>query len=85
MLGDDPPRDRTAELRALGFPMRHLGPIQMTTDMALGVTKNVVIDRSSPPSALPFADLTVQFRSGKSHTWYVRIYLVFVGLVFRGG
>ena len=45
--GDDPPRDRTAELRALGFPTRHLGPVQMTTDTALGVTKRVIVDRGS--------------------------------------
>ncbi|KAH9947773.1 DUF431-domain-containing protein [Amylocystis lapponica] len=44
---DDPPRDRTAELRALGFPGRHLGPVQMTTDTALGVTKLVVQDGSA--------------------------------------
>jgi hypothetical protein len=46
-LGDDPPRDRTAELRVLGFPRRHLGSVQMTTDTALGVTKRVVEDRGS--------------------------------------
>ena len=46
--GDDPPRDRTSELRALGFPSRHLGPIQMTTDTALGVAKRVVIDKGTP-------------------------------------
>ncbi|PWN35504.1 uncharacterized protein FA14DRAFT_43002 [Meira miltonrushii] len=44
ILGDDPPRDRTGALRALGFPTRHLGPVQMTTDTALGVTKRVVED-----------------------------------------
>jgi ribosome biogenesis SPOUT family RNA methylase Rps3 len=44
-LGDDPPRDRTAELRVLGFPSRHLGPVQMTTDTALGVCKRVVQDK----------------------------------------
>lgn len=44
ILGDDPPRDRTGSLRALGFPHRHLGKIQMTTDTALGVTKRVVED-----------------------------------------
>lgn len=44
ILGDDPPRDRTGSLRALGFPGRHLGKIQMTTDTALGVTKRVVED-----------------------------------------
>ncbi|KAJ2928489.1 hypothetical protein H1R20_g8619, partial [Candolleomyces eurysporus] len=45
ILGDDPPRDRTSELRVLGFPNRHLGPVQMTTDTALGVTKLVVQDK----------------------------------------
>ena len=46
-VGDDPPRDRTSELRILGFPTRHLGPVQMTTDTALGVTKLVVHDHIS--------------------------------------
>jgi ribosome biogenesis SPOUT family RNA methylase Rps3 len=46
LAGDDPPRDRTSELRVLGFPTRHLGPVQMTTDTALGVTKLVVDDKS---------------------------------------
>lgn len=32
ILGDDPPRDRTGELRKLGFETRHLGSVQMTTD-----------------------------------------------------
>lgn len=44
ILGDDPPRDRTGTLRAMGFPTRHLGAVQMTTDTALGVTKRVVED-----------------------------------------
>ncbi|TKY86925.1 hypothetical protein EX895_004213 [Sporisorium graminicola] len=44
ILGDDPPRDRTSSLRQLGFPSRHLGGIQMTTDTALGVTKRCVED-----------------------------------------
>ncbi|CCL99069.1 uncharacterized protein FIBRA_01081 [Fibroporia radiculosa] len=47
ILGDDPPRDRTSELRILGFPNRHLGPVQMTTDTALGVTKLVVEDKAT--------------------------------------
>ena len=46
ILGDDPPRDRTAELRKLGFEGRHLGEKQMTTDTAVGVTKMVVEDGS---------------------------------------
>lgn len=44
ILGDDPPRDRTSSLRQLGFPGRHLGGVQMTTDTALGVTKRCVED-----------------------------------------
>jgi hypothetical protein len=54
LAGDDPPRDRTAELRALGFPTRHLGPVQMTTDTALGVTKRVIVDRGSLVPHPPF-------------------------------
>ena len=48
LTGDDPPRDRTSELRVLGFPSRHLGPIQITTDTALGVTNLVVEDKGTP-------------------------------------
>ncbi|KAJ7578980.1 SAM-dependent RNA methyltransferase [Mycena floridula] len=55
ILGDDPPRDRTAELRVLGFPTRHLGPIQMTTDTALGVTK-LVVDDKIPLDKIPYVD-----------------------------
>ncbi|KAI0672351.1 DUF431-domain-containing protein [Trametes maxima] len=55
ILGDDPPRDRTGELRVLGFPGRHLGPVQMTTDTALGVTKIVVQDKKTL-SEIPFLD-----------------------------
>ena len=51
--GDDPPRDRTSELRVLGFPSRHLGPVQMTTDTALGVTKLVTQDKI-PLNRIPF-------------------------------
>ncbi|KAI9301300.1 SAM-dependent RNA methyltransferase [Cunninghamella echinulata] len=46
ILGDDPPRDRTKELRKLGFEGRRLGPVQMTTDTALNVTRKVVEERS---------------------------------------
>jgi hypothetical protein len=38
--------DRTGELRKLGFEGRRLGPVQMTTDTAVNVTKRVVEDRS---------------------------------------
>lgn len=37
ILGDDPPRDRTSELRKKGFQGRRLGPTQMTTDTAVRV------------------------------------------------
>ncbi|KAI0690308.1 SAM-dependent RNA methyltransferase [Cytidiella melzeri] len=55
ILGDDPPRDRTSELRVLGFPTRHLGPVQMTTDTALGVSKLIVEDKI-PLSEIPYVD-----------------------------
>ncbi|KAI9462015.1 hypothetical protein BJY52DRAFT_1425569 [Lactarius psammicola] len=63
---DDPPRDRTAELRALGFPTRHLGSVQMTTDTALGVTKRVVVDRV-PLDEIPYVDYpTIRFNARES-------------------
>lgn len=39
--------DRTGILRRDGYPSRHLGPIQMTTDTALGVTKLIAQDGKS--------------------------------------
>ncbi|KAG9250482.1 SAM-dependent RNA methyltransferase [Emericellopsis atlantica] len=45
ILGDDPPRDRTSELRKKGFEGRRLGPKQMTTDTAVRVTRMVVQDK----------------------------------------
>ncbi|KAG6829719.1 hypothetical protein H0H87_010425 [Tephrocybe sp. NHM501043] len=66
ILGDDPPRDRTAELRVLGFPTRHLGPVQMTTDTALGVTKIVVQDKT-PLDKIPYVEFpTIQFNAKES-------------------
>lgn len=52
ILGDDPPRDRTAELRAKGFVGRKLGPEQMTTDTAARVTRMVVQGKSESNPAL---------------------------------
>lgn len=52
ILGDDPPRDRTGELRKYGFEGRHLGIKQMTTDTAVGVTKMVVEDQSGFDSSV---------------------------------
>lgn len=51
LTGDDPPLDRTSILRKKGFPSRHLGPVQMTTDTALGVVKKVVVDKGEPGPA----------------------------------
>ncbi|KAE9405581.1 DUF431-domain-containing protein [Gymnopus androsaceus JB14] len=63
---DDPPRDRTAELRVMGFPRRHLGPTQMTTDTALGVTKRVVQDKV-PLDQIPYIDHpTIKFNAKES-------------------
>ncbi|KIJ43872.1 hypothetical protein M422DRAFT_30707 [Sphaerobolus stellatus SS14] len=66
ILGDDPPRDRTSELRNLGFPTRHLGPVQMTTDTALGVTKKVIHD-IVPLQEIPYIDYpTITFNPRES-------------------
>ncbi|RXW15306.1 hypothetical protein EST38_g10548 [Candolleomyces aberdarensis] len=66
ILGDDPPRDRTSELRVLGFPNRHLGPVQMTTDTALGVTKLVVQDKKRLDE-IPYVEFpTIHFNSKES-------------------
>ncbi|KIY53864.1 DUF431-domain-containing protein [Fistulina hepatica ATCC 64428] len=66
ILGDDPPRDRTAELRKLGFPGRHLGDMQMTTDTALGVTKRVVED-GAPLDKIPYVEgPTIRFNAKES-------------------
>ncbi|KAF3902513.1 hypothetical protein ABW21_db0204426 [Orbilia brochopaga] len=55
ILGDDPPRDRTAELRKYGFTGRRLGPIQMTTDTAVRVTR-LVVEKKIPLNEIPFVD-----------------------------
>ncbi|KPV74897.1 uncharacterized protein RHOBADRAFT_44417 [Rhodotorula graminis WP1] len=55
ILGDDPPRDRTGQLRAHGFPGRHLGPVQMTTDTALGVT-SLCVSGGKTLSTINFVD-----------------------------
>lgn len=55
ILGDHPPRDRTGELRKLGFEGRHLGKTQMTTDTAVRVTQRVVEDQV-PLEKIPYID-----------------------------
>jgi len=51
MISDDDQtttRDRTAEHRALGFSTRLLGPVQITTDTMLGVTKRFFLPTIFP-------------------------------------
>ncbi|KAL8691186.1 MAG: hypothetical protein Q9218_003536 [Villophora microphyllina] len=55
ILGDDPPQDRTSELRKKGFTGRRLGPIQMTTDTAVRVTR-MVIQGQTPLNNVPYVD-----------------------------
>ncbi|CAG8502329.1 8009_t:CDS:2 [Acaulospora morrowiae] len=55
ILGDDPPRDRTSELRKHGFQTRNLGDLQMTTDTAINVTKRIVEDKVAIDE-IPFID-----------------------------
>ncbi|KAF2004821.1 DUF431-domain-containing protein [Amniculicola lignicola CBS 123094] len=55
ILGDDPPRDRTSELRKKGYHGRRLGPVQMTTDTAVRVTRITVQDKV-PVDQIPYID-----------------------------
>ncbi|KAF9738352.1 hypothetical protein PMIN06_009887 [Paraphaeosphaeria minitans] len=55
ILGDDPPRDRTSELRKKGYQGRRLGPVQMSTDTAVRVTRMVVQDRIAVDK-IPYLD-----------------------------
>ncbi|KAF1344079.1 SAM-dependent RNA methyltransferase [Delphinella strobiligena] len=55
ILGDDPPRDRTSELRKKGFQGRRLGPIQMTTDTAVRVTR-MVVQENYELEKIPYVD-----------------------------
>jgi len=55
ILGDDPPRDRTSELRKKGFQGRRLGPKQMTTDTAVRVTR-MVVQEKIPLEKIPYVD-----------------------------
>ena len=72
--GDDPPRDRTGELRKLGFPTRHLGSIQMTTDTALGVTKKVVDDSGTPH--LLFTNYSYSLLTHSNLFWFCTYILI---------
>jgi len=55
ILGDDPPRDRTAELRKYGYEGRNLKKLQMTTDTAVRVTR-IVIEEMKKLDDIPYVD-----------------------------
>ncbi|TKA70389.1 hypothetical protein B0A55_05610 [Friedmanniomyces simplex] len=55
ILGDEPPRDRTGELRNKGFLGRRLGPEQMTTDTAARVTR-IVVQENKRLDEIQFVD-----------------------------
>ncbi|PKX94474.1 SAM-dependent methyltransferase [Aspergillus novofumigatus IBT 16806] len=55
ILGDDPPRDRTSELRKKGYVGRRLGPKQMTTDTAVRVSR-IVVKEKVPLEKIEFVD-----------------------------
>jgi len=55
ILGDDPPRDRTSELRKKGYEGRRLGPVQMTTDTAVRVTR-MIVQEKIPLDSIPYVD-----------------------------
>lgn len=65
ILGDEPPRDRTAELRAKGFVGRRLGLEQMTTDTAARVTR-MVVQKKSAYLALHATDLLTVSSTSRS-------------------
>lgn len=52
-------KDRTSELRKKGYEGRRLGPVQMTTDTAVRVTRICVQDRSMIPRSAQELQLTL--------------------------
>ncbi|KAJ9061321.1 hypothetical protein DSO57_1021780 [Entomophthora muscae] len=48
-------KDRTSELRKLGFPTRHLGAAQMTTDGAV-LTSKIILEDKIPFEEIKFVD-----------------------------
>ncbi|KRW99584.1 hypothetical protein PPERSA_03759 [Pseudocohnilembus persalinus] len=54
ILGDHPPKDRTKELRQIGFKQKRLGDIQLTTDTALLITK-LIIENGHKFDEIPYA------------------------------
>ncbi|CAJ0635865.1 1376_t:CDS:10 [Entrophospora sp. SA101] len=76
ILGDDPPRDRTGELRDFGFQTRNLGSIQMTTDTAMYVT-NKIIKEKAPIDKISFIDYPeIKLNNNESTTMPFRYVLI---------
>ena len=74
ILGDDPPRDRTGELRKLGFETRHLGSVQMTTDTVSTFAygwKGTALNDFCRHSESPRSSSMTRSPSTKSPTSYV--------------
>ncbi|KAF8545078.1 SAM-dependent RNA methyltransferase [Trichophaea hybrida] len=66
ILGDDPPRDRTAELRKYGYTGRNLQKLQMTTDTAVRVTR-IVVEEGKKIDEIPYTDFpTLQINKNES-------------------
>lgn len=55
ILGDHPPRDRTSALRKLGFAIRSLGRLQMSTDTAV-LTTSLIVDRGRKIEEIAFIE-----------------------------
>lgn len=53
ILGDHPPQDRGKDLRSNFANVRHLGPVQMTTDTALLVSREI-LEQECPLESLKF-------------------------------
>lgn len=47
--------DRTSELRKKGYEGRRLGPVQMTTDTAVRVTR-LIVEGKTPLNQIPYID-----------------------------
>lgn len=55
ILGDHPPQDRAKEFRESFKQVRQLGKVQMTTDTALLVSREILEDQK-PFESLKFSD-----------------------------
>jgi ribosome biogenesis SPOUT family RNA methylase Rps3 len=58
--------DRTSELRAKGFEGRRLGPVQMTTDTAVRVTR-LIVEGGKTLETIQYVDHP-EFKFGKNES-----------------